>query len=1447
MPSETVSITTETTDGSGLEPGSHATSFPVVGIGASAGGLEAFNALLTGLPVDTGMAFVLIQHMDPRHESLLQDLLQRATAMPVIQVSDGMVVEPNNVYVIPPNKLMTISKGRLALTSRPDRVTKNLPIDHFLESLAEDMKATAIGVILTGTGSDGTLGLEAIKAEGGLTFAQDEASAQYPSMPLSAVVASCVDFILPPAAIAAELARMASHPQLRSFEPLPEFGDYILCQICVLLRTVTGVDLQLYKRATIGRRVARRMALQKVDTLEQYIQLLLKDRAELVALYDDIFIHVTSFFRDPEALEALQRSVLSKILSSTTDAIRVWIPGCSTGEEVYSIAMLLIEQLGKHNSQAKIQIFGTDIRDKAIEQARAGIYPESSMVYVSQERQRCFFSKVVGGNQIAKSIRDVCVFARHDVTKDPPFSKMNLISCRNVLIYMGAVLQKRVIETFHYALKPNGFLLLGKSESLNAYTHLFSIEDPKHKIFSGIPFRAPLPMGAAVAESRRAQRVNTATASATLAFDLPQAAELLEQYTPAALVVDPNLQIIHFQGNISPFLAPVRGEPSFHLFRMVRSEFVVDLRTAIHQVKRGGVAVCKEGRRFKQNGALKTVDIHVSPLKGRHVTELDFLVVFQEAAAQAPAKLTKAKLARSEVRERTKSDTARLERDLAYTREQLRAIVQDHEAVSEEMQAMNEEVLSSNEELQSTNEELETAKEKLESSNEELNALNEELQNRNAELSQLSDDLSTLLVGVNIPLVFLDTELRIRHFTPVAGEVLNLIAADVGRPLTDIAPTLHATNLGELAAHVTEHDQVVEREVRDRGDRWWGLRMRPYKTVDQEIRGIIMALLDIDIVKRSLDEARDARDFAEAIVETVREPLVVLDAELRIVKATQSFYETFQVSQQDTNEQVLFDLGDGQWDVPRLRELLEHLLPRNSRFENFEVEHNFPSIGYKCMVLNARQIHRTPSSAPMILLAIEDATDRKRADEDLVRHDSAIRDAASQAILSTGPNGKIVMANLMAEIMFGYSRDEILGQSVEMLLPESFREAHVAHRAEYFAAPRHRPVGGDLNLKGRRKDGTEFPVEIDLNHIETNEGTRAIALITDLTERKQASEAVRDSQAQLAVAREIAGLGLWDWDIRAGEIRCSEEWGPLHGLAPGTMSISLDERVKLIHPDDRESIQNEFNRTLQGVKPYETEFRVVWPDGTIHWLMAKGRMVSDLEGKPLRMLGASMDITKIKLAEHDRRAVASRLAAAQADERRRISQELHDDLTQRLAGVAMDLGGLVANPPASSRGLKKRLLSLQTRAVNAAEVARHIAYQLHPSELDDLGFETSVRAHCEDFGKRERITVKFTARKLPLEIKREIAAGLYRIVQESLRNIAKHANASRAWVTLEGTAGRIRLCVKDNGRGFLLQSLNAGSGLGVQIMKERLQMINGMFSITSQPGRGAQVTAEVLV
>jgi two-component system, chemotaxis family, CheB/CheR fusion protein len=1162
----------------------------IVGVGASAGGLEAFKKLLTALPADTGMAFVLIQHMDPKHQSVLTSLLQKATVMPVREVTEGMAVEPNHVYVIPPNRLMTVAKGVLALKPRTDQSIRNLPIDQFFNALADDLGNAAIGVILSGTASDGTQGLKAIKAQGGITFAQDEKSAQYTSMPLSAVAAGCVDLVLPPEGIAAELSRISEHPYFRTVHAIEESqpakaGENGARKIYTLLRTATGVDFRLYKSGTVMRRIARRMALRKLDTLEQYGQLLIADRKELNALYEDIFIHVTGFFRDRESLDALQSAVFARILGGDGPPhIRVWVPGCSSGEEVYTIAMLCFEQLGERRNHARIQIFGTDISERAIDQARLGIYTESGISEVSAERQSRFFARVEGGFQIAKSIRDVCVFARHDLGKDPPFSKLDLISCRNVLIYMGPVLQKRVVETFHYALKPDGYLLLGRSESLLPYANLFSVVDSKHKIFSRRSVTSPLHFSAGVLARGDAAKLAVTDTPATAAFDSRREVErvLLDQFVPAALVVDSRLQIIHFQGDTSPFLAPATGEPSFHLLRMVRPDLVVDLRAAIHQVKKEGVEVRKTGIRFKQNGRVASVDIQVWPLKGRHDKEFDFLVVFQET----PAVAKKPAPPGPEAKGRAQAEMARRDRELASLREQLRALVQDHEAASEEMRAMNEEVLSSNEELQSTNEELETAKEELESSNEELTTLNDQLQRRNTELSQLTDDLSNLLTGVNIPILFLDNDLRIRRFTPLAGNVLNLIATDTGRPVTDIASTLDVPDWGELASQAIQQSQAIEREVRDREGHWYTLRMRPYKTSEKKIDGLLVALLDIDAVKRSLDEVRAARDFAEAIVETVREPLLVFDTEFRVVRATGRYYETFGGSPEDTEGRVFFDLSGGQWNIPPLRTLLEELLPNDTRFENFQIEHDFPWIGHRFLMLNARQIHRPSGGTPMILLAIEDVTQKNRSD-------------------------------------------------------------------------------------------------------------------------------------------------------------------------------------------------------------------------------------------------------------------LARLAAAQEDERRRVARELHDDLIQRLASLGMDLGSYAAAPPVSPQRLTKGLRAFQTRVVEAAEAGRRVAYELHPSELEDLGLEAALRAHCEKLGKGQGFAVEFTSRNLPEGLTREIASCLYRVAQESLRNVVKHAKTKRATVTLEGTANSIRLGVEDQGTGFSIRSLTASPGLGIVSMRERVQLANGKFSIASEPGKGTRISAEV--
>jgi two-component system, chemotaxis family, CheB/CheR fusion protein len=1423
------------------------TPFPVAGVGASAGGLEAFTALLRAMPADTGTAFVLVQHMDPTHESILPQLLAKATTMPVHQVADGMVPQPDHVYVAPANRRLTISHGVLKLTSRPEGSGRSLPIDAFFCALAEDLKNRAIGIVLSGLASDGTQGLEAIKAEGGITFAQDEKSARYSGMPASAVAAGCVDFVMSPPEIAAELVRMSRQAYIRIFqepgEPSnePGHGNDAIRRICATLRAATGVDFDSYKKATIQRRVARRMVLKKVEGLDSYAQLLQRDRGELDALYEDIFIHVTSFFRDPEAIQALRRIFKSGMRPSQSrgQALRVWVPGCSSGEEAYSIAMVLQEALGKNPNQPRLQVFGTDISEQSVERARVGIYPEAAMVHISAARRTRFFVKVERGYQIAKSVREICVFAKHDLTSDPPFSRLDLISCRNVLIYMGSVLQKKVLESFHYALQPGGRLFLGKSESPGAHTNLFSVEDGRNKIYSRKPGALPLRQAVA-APSSEVSRTHAVSHPAPRVFDLRSEAEriLLEQFVPATLVVDPDLNIVHFYGDTSPYLAPAAGEASFHLLRMVRPELVVDLRTAIQQAKKDGISV-RKGIRFKNNDGVSTVDLEVAPIKDGDSKVSDLLVVIRAGAAPAPA-------ARKEgpgpaLKGSAGAEIARLERELAATRKQIRALVEDYEAAKEEMLAVNEETLSNSEELQSANEELETAKEELQSSNEELTTLNEELQNRNLELGQLTNDLGNLLVGVDIPVVILDGDRRIRRFTQSAEQVFSLIPTDVGRPFTDIASRLDIANWEELISEAIGQQHFVERETRDRQGHWYNLRMRPYRAGEQKVGGVLIALLDIDSVKRSLDELREARDFAEAIVETVREPLLVLDAGFHVVKGTPSFYETFLVTHPETEGRSLFELGSGQWNIPRLRILMEELLSHGSRIENFEVACEFPVLGYRNLALNARLVARESKDSKTILLAIEDITVHVRAEERLRIRELTMPDAASQAILSVASDGKIVMANRMAETMFGYSREELLEMPLEALVPERLRQVHAAHMAGYFAAPKFRPMGHGPALTGRRKDGSEFPIAIGLSHTHTKAGMLAVAFVTDLTGPRQAEAALRDSEERFSLFMSHLPAAAFMKDAEGRYVYVNPGFGKLASLPPARCVGASDSDF---WPGSAEGLRALDQRVIRTGRAATSEDART-AEGKHRYFQTVRFPIPNPIGQTPLVAGIAVEITERKVAEQERQSLLARLASAQEEERWRISRELHDDLTQRLGGLAMDLGSLVGERSASSTLLKNRLRSLQQRVVRAAEVSRHIAHKLHPSELDDLGLVAALRSYSEDFARRESIEIGFASRNVPKELKREIASCLYQVTQESLANISKHAGAKSASVHLDGTADRIRIRVKDAGIGFRSELPASKLGLGLLSMKERVELLHGTFGVLSRPGHGTEITVEI--
>lgn len=977
-------------------------SFPIVGIGASAGGLEAVSTFLRALPADTGMAFALVQHMDPSHVSLLHQLLEKDTAMPVLQVTNGMAVEPNCVYVIPPNTQMTIAKGTLLLEARPSGALRHTPIDTFLEALAEDQQGLAIGVVLSGIGSDGTKGLQAIKAQGGISFAQDEDSAKYSGMPQSAVAAGCVDLVLPPDKIAGELARIRRHPYLELARQPETLGlsageDGHLRKIFRLVRTSTGVDFTHYKQRTIQRRISRRMLVRRCETLAAYAKYVEEHPDELGALFQDVLIHVTSFFRERDVFESLQSMVFPRITAGVVqgEAIRIWVPGCSSGEEVYSLAIALQEYLGDTASQTGIQIFGTDISDTNIQKARAGIYTDASVEAVSAGHLRRFFLKVESGYQVAKSIREMCVFARHDLTRDPPFSRMDLISCRNVLIYLTPVLQRRVLGFFHYALKATGFLILGKSEGASAAANLFSLEDHKTSIYSKSVATTPTP-DFRLGEYERASLAAPLRPRLPPPFDVRKEAEriVVERYAPPSLLVDADMRVINFQGDTSPYLRPASGEASFELLKLLRPELILETRSAIQEAKKQGVPARRESIPYKRNGNVIRTDVEVVPIPGRSPKGVDFLVLFQKPRAEGAGKAETGEVRepypRAEARE-----TERLKQQLASSQDHLRSLMEDQEAAAEELRAANEEILSSNEELQSTNEELQTAKEELQSSNEELSTLNEELQHRNADLAQTAADLNSLLEAIEIPTVILANDRTVRRFTPGAERLLNLIASDVGRPISQIRTNLENADLDEVASEVVERKVAVQREVHDPNGHWYALRMRPYRTVENRVEDVLAVLVDI----------HDLKQYSTAIIDTMQGCLLVLDSHFQVLLASPAFYRTFEVTKQETEGRLLWDLGNGQWNILQLRELLERVLPERREVLDFEVQHDFPTIGRKIMLLNARELRQAELGASKILLVIDDITDRRILDE-------RIRQLLARVVTAAEAEGKRIAREL---------------------------------------------------------------------------------------------------------------------------------------------------------------------------------------------------------------------------------------------------------------------------------------------------------------------------------------------------------------------------------------------------------------------------------------------------
>ncbi len=1104
--------------------------FPVVGIGASAGGLEAFGQLLEALPVDTGMAFVLVQHLDPQHESQLTGLLSTHTNMPVVTVEDCMPIEPNKVYVIPPNTSMGIEDGCLKLAEREAGL--HLPIDIFFRSLASVQGSRAIGVVLSGNASDGSMGLRAIKAGCGLTFSQDEGTARFSGMPRNAVASGAVDYVMPPADIGRELAQLGQHPSLHAARFGEENGgkwapedDGELRRIFALLNASTSVDFSHYKPNTMRRRIGRRMMVLRIDSLGEYRRYAEEHGSELGELYRDLLISVTSFFRDPAVFESLTKHLAERLGQDgqRREAIRVWVPGCATGEEVYTLAICLNELLEEKGLASPVQIFGTDISELALDRARRGTYSEIIAETVSAERLRRYFSKVESGYQVVKQIRESCVFARHDLTRDPPFSRVDLVSCRNLLIYLDATAQRRVLPVFYYALQPAGLLLLGSAETTGAASELFTAVDKERNLYGRKPGTARLGIdftgGAQNGNlSRTAGRTDGAAAA-----DLHQRVDRLVQskYAPDAVVVDGDLQIVQFRGHTSAYLDPTPGDASLNLLRMARESLVMPLRRVLQTATEVGHSVKERGVVLDRDGRQEEISLEVTPLHGDAPGERYWLVVFaaqQQEAARTEAKLIESPTIESPAGEAdgNESRSSQLERELEETREYLRNLTEDHEAHVEELRAANEEARSSNEELQSTNEELSTTKEELQSANEELTTLNEELQNRNGELSAANSDLKNLLAAVSAAIVMVDSELRVRRFNPAAEKLLQLGSIDIGRPVGHLRGKISTPNLEKQIKQVMETLHTVEVETEDSEGHWYSITARPYRTLDDRIAGAVITLQDIHLLKRGLQTAEEARDYAEGMIETVREPLMVLDADLRVQRATPAFYETFLVSREETHGRFLHDLGNGQWNQARLRELIGAALFRDEAFQEFEIQHDFPHIGRRTMRLNGRRIPRYDSQVRTLLLAIEDVTARREVAE--IRFQRLFETAKDGIVVVEAETETVLDANPYFLQATGFARERIVSKKLRDAAP--FMD--LPQTAGLISLLKSREAVRYDDLPLRKGDGGTIDMELVANLYRV--GTQPVVQLNlrDVTARKEQEESLRRAaEDKVVLVREI--------------------------------------------------------------------------------------------------------------------------------------------------------------------------------------------------------------------------------------------------------------------------------------------------------------------------------------
>ena len=1431
---------------------------PIVGVGASAGGLEAFTQLLEAMPTDSGMAFVLVQHLAPTHPSALAEILSRVTTMPVTEVHEVSTVEPNHIYVIPPAQSMVIAGGALHLMPREGHRVHH-PVDQFFRALAEERGHQAIGVVLSGNASDGTIGLEAIKAAGGITFAQD-ASAQYGGMPLSAIASGIVDFVMSPVAIAQELSRIARHsyaePEVGS---IPPGDEQCLPRVIQQIYSATGVDFTHYKVNTLYRRITRRMVLQKIDELEEYVRFLEATPVEAEALYRDILISVTSFFRDPTAFDALKADVFPRLIDDrpANEPVRIWTIGCSTGQEAYSIAIAFAEVAEAANSQVQVQLFATDLNAASIDVARTGVYSKDIALDVSPERLRRFFCEVDGHYRINKSIRDACIFSRHNILSDPPFSRIDLVSCRNLLIYLDPVLQQRTMKTLHYALKPGGVLWLGSSETNGAHQKLFEVEDARHKIYSR-KLGSSAPAGHIPLESGTAPRVPftpIAIRPSNALGDLTREADrvVVTRFAPPGVLVSADMEILQYRGETGAFLAPAPGRASLNLLKMLREGLLVAVRGALKRAASEGKTVRTEGVRFASGNGQRDVAVEVIPVGGSGPEDAGFLVLFEESVSAE----IEPRVSGSPTPVEPLAEGTRVEQELSAMREYLQSVIEQQDAANEELQSANEEVQSANEELQSVNEELETSKEEIQSSNEELATVNDELNDRNLELQRLNNDLVNLFGSVQMAIVIVGPDLRIRRFTPTAERLLHLMSTDLGRPLADLR--LNFDGLPDLELVLTDViDTVSNREydVRNKSGHWYSLRLRPYMTLENEVDGAVVMLVDVDALKR-------ASEYIESIVRTVREPLLVLDADLKVRTASRAYYERFGVSAEETEHRHFHELGRGEWDIPELRELLDRILRSDTQFDDFEVECEFERLGRRTMVLNARRLLQADGSTTSILLAIQDVSDRRQAEQELsaseLRYRRLFESAKDGILILDGNTAKITDANPFLAGLLGCTRAELIGK--ELWEIGLFKDIEASKAAVRELQEKQYLRYDDLPFE--TSSGQRIDVEM-VSSVYGEGDHRVIQCnIRDISVRKHLQDIERESERRLRFVMDSMPQKVVTARPNGDVDYFNPQWSAFTGR-------SFDQIkgwgwTTFIHPDDLGETVRLWQQSIETGKVFLCEHRFRRSDGEYRWHLSQTLPLRNDAGEIVMWIGSSTDIHQQRQSANRLQQLASDLSDSDSRKNEFLAMLAHE-LRNPLAPILNALQVLRmttwdGNAVRSASEMMERQVGQMVRLVDDLLDVSRISRGKIELRLGRIDLQSAIRQSIEaarPLFESMGHEVEVTLPPQPLYLNAD-PTRLAQVIGNLLNNAFKFTDrGGRIAVTVEQEDGQAVICIRDSGIGIAsdqlfhifdifvqvdtsLERATSGLGIGLTLVKSLVEMHHGTVEAYSGGiGKGSE-------